>query len=125
MNRILLVFDDIKELEHIEVNLTRNGFKILKSSSLKDALTKTEGTMPDLIVVNTLDAEKEVELFCKQIKMKYLRKVLLPSLIELEDYLNIQTREHLVIRELLRNKKYRNNEIVFFISQKELASRPN
>ncbi|MES2397412.1 MAG: hypothetical protein V4549_15490 [Bacteroidota bacterium] len=125
MNRILLVFDDIKELEHIEVNLTRNGFKILKSSSLKDALTKTEGTMPDLIVVNTLDAEKEVELFSKQVKMKYLRKVLLPSLIELEDYLNIQTREHLVIRELLRNKKYRNNEIVFFISQKELASRPN
>jgi PleD family two-component response regulator len=125
MNRILLVFDDIKELEHIEVNLTRNGFKILKSSSLKDALTKTEGTMPDLIVVNTLDAEKEVELFSKQVKMKYLRKVLLPSLIELKDYLNIQTREHLVIRELLRNKKYRNNEIVFFISQKELASRPN
>lgn len=125
MNRILLVFDDIKELEHIEVNLTRNGFKILKSSNLKDALTKTEVTMPDLIVVNTLDAEKEVELFSKQIKMKYLRKVLLPSLIELEDYLNIQTREHLVVRELLRNKKYRNNEIAFFISQKELASRQN
>lgn len=81
--------------------------------------------MPDLIVINTLDAEKEVELFSKQIKMKYLRKALLPSLIELEDYLNIQTREHLVIRELLRNKKYRNDEIVFFISQKELASRPN
>lgn len=125
MNRILLVFDDIKELEHISVNLTRNGFKILKSSSLNDALTKTEGPMPDLIVINTLDAEKEVELFSKQIKMKYLRKALLPSLIELEDYLNIQTREHLVIRELLRNKKYRNDEIVFFISQKELASRPN
>lgn len=125
MNRILLVFDDIKELEHIEVNLTRNGFKILKSSSLKDALTKTEGSMPDLIVVNTLDAEKEVELFSKKVKMKYLRKALLPSLIELEDYLKIQTREHLVIRELLRNKKYRNNEIVFFISQKELVSQPN
>lgn len=125
MNRILLVFDDIKELEHIEVNLSRNGFKILKSSSLKDALIKTEGTMPDLIVVNTLDAEKEVELFSKQIKMQYMRKALLPSLIELEDYLNIQTREHLVIRELSRNKKYRNNEIVFFISKKELVSRPN
>ena len=125
MNRILLVFDDIKELENIEVNLTRNGFKILKSSSLKDALTKTEGTMPDLIVVNTLDAEKEVELFSKKVKMKYLRKALLPSLIELEDYLKIQTREHLVIRELLRNKKYRNNEIVFFISQKELVNQPN
>ncbi|MES2286433.1 MAG: hypothetical protein V4547_12155 [Bacteroidota bacterium] len=125
MNRILLVFEDIKELEHIEVNLIRNGFKILKSSNLKDALTEAEGTMPDLIVVNTLDAEKEVELFSKQVKMKYLRKALLPSLVELEDYLNIQTREHLVIRELLRNKKYRNNEIIFFISKKELVSRPN
>ncbi|MES2140985.1 MAG: hypothetical protein V4511_14860 [Bacteroidota bacterium] len=125
MNRILLVFDDIKELEHIEINLTRNGFKILKSSSLKDALAKAEGSMPDLIVVNTLDVEKEVELFSKQVKMKYLKKALLPSLIELEDYLNIQTREHLVIRELLRNKKYRNNEIVFYISKKELVSRPN
>jgi hypothetical protein len=125
MNRILLVFDDIEELEGIEVNLTRNGFKILKSSNLKDALIKTEGTMPDLIVVNTLDAQKEVELFSKQVKMKYLRKALLPSLVELEDYLKIQTREHLVIRELLRNKKYRNNEIIFFISQNELVSRPN
>ncbi len=125
MNRILLVFEDLKELEHIEVNLTRNGFKILKSSSLKEALTKAEGTMPDLIVVNTLDAEKEVKLFSKQVKMKYLRKALLPSLVELEDYLNIQTREHLVIRELLRNKKYRNNEIIFLISKKELVSRPN
>ena len=85
----------------------------------------TDGAMPDLIVVNTLNAEKEVELFGKQIKREYLRKALLPSLIELEDYLKIQTREHLVIRELLRYKKYRNNEIIFFISQKELISRPN
>ena len=33
MNRILLEFDDTKELEHVEVNLIRNGFKILKSSN--------------------------------------------------------------------------------------------
>lgn len=113
MNHILLVFDDIKELDHIEVNMIRNGFNILKSLSLKDALTKTKEITPDLIIVNTSDAEKEIELFSKQLKMKYLKKTLLQGSIGLEDYLNMQTREHIVIRSLTRNKEVRNNDLYF------------
>jgi len=122
---ILLVFDSTKELEPIETNLMRNGFQISKSEDLKDALKKAENAIPDLIVVNTINTEKDVEAFSKQVKMKYLRKVILPSAIELEDYLNIETSEHLVIRSLMLNKIYRNNKIVFFISQQEFKNYPN
>lgn len=117
-DRILLVFDNKKELDLIELNLTRNGFRILKCSNLSEALTTSKEEVPDLIVVNTSAAEKDVEGFSKTVKMKYLKKTLIPSLVKLEDYLNLQTREHIVIRELLRNQLYRKNEIVFFISQK-------
>ncbi len=120
MSRILFVFDNIKELNLLELNLTRNGFEIAISSSLNDALIKAKKMLPDLIVINTLDPEKDIELFGKQVDMKYVKKTLLPSMIELEDYLNIQTREHVVIKGLSRNKTYRDNEIIFLISQRKL-----
>jgi response regulator RpfG family c-di-GMP phosphodiesterase len=122
---ILLVFDSIKELELIETNLIRNGFQILKSENLDDALTKVKNVIPDLIVVNTANTEKDVEAFSKQVKMKYLKKVILPRALGLEDYLTIKTSEHLVIRSLMLNKVYRNNKIAFFISQNKFVSPSN
>lgn len=120
MNRILLVFDNTKELELLELNLTRNGFEIQKAGSLKDAISKAQHNAPDLIVINTSDAEKDVEAFSKQVNMKYVKKTVLPSLVELEDYLTIQTREHVVIKGLSRNKTYRDKEFLFLISQRKL-----
>lgn len=120
MNRILLVFENTKDLELLELNLTRNGFEIQKSGTLKDAITKIKNAVPDLIVINTTDAEKDIEAFSKQANMKYIKKTVSPSLVELEDYLTIQTREHVVIKGLSRNKAYRDNEIIFLISQKKL-----
>ncbi len=121
MNRILLVFENTKDLDLLELNLTRNGFEILRSGTLKDAITKVNDVVPDLIVINTTDVEKDVEAFGKQVNMKYVKKTVSPSLIELEDYLTIQTREHVVIKGLSRNKAYRDNEIIFLISQKKLS----
>ena len=121
MNRILLVFNNTKDLELLELNLTRNGFEIQKSGSLNDALAKAQKSPPDLIVINTSDAEKDVETFGKQVNMKYVKKTVLPSLLELEDYLTIQTREHVVIKGLSRNKTYRDKEFLFLISQRKLS----
>ena len=118
MSTILLIFDDIKELALLEDDLSRNGFQILKSSILKDALKKTEGTIPNLIVINTSDSENEIEQqLSKQTKTKYQKRKLFPGLIGLEGYLDLQTLEYTVIKSLLRNKKYTNDKAVFFISQ--------
>ncbi len=121
-NHILLVFDNIKELALVENNLVENGFEVLKSENLKEALTTAQSTIPALIVVNTLNAENDIEIFGKQVKMKYLKKVILPSSIDLEDYLTVETREHLVINTLMRNKIHRDNKVVFFISQKKFTT---
>ena len=120
MNHILLVFDNIKDLNHLELNLTRNGFEIQKAPTLNDAINKAKEKAPDLIVINTKDADKDVEAFRKHVNMKYVKKTVSPGLVELEDYLTIQTREHVVIKGLSRNTTYRDKEIIFLISQKKL-----
>jgi PleD family two-component response regulator len=119
-NRILLVFDNAQELDLLELNLTRNGFQTAKSSSLKHALSEAKNVLPDLIVINTADAEKDIEAFSKQVNMKYVKKTVLPGLAELKDYLTIQTPEHIIIKGLSRSKTYRDHEIIFFVSQKKL-----
>ena len=98
MQSVLLVFDDSKELEFIEANLIENGFKILKTDNLKEALIIAERTIPDLIVVNTFNSEFDLQLFTKQIKTERLKNVSLLSLIELEDYLKSSSKEHFVIK---------------------------
>lgn len=113
MNRILLVFDNVKELNLLELNLTRNGFEIQKAPSLKEAIGKAKEVLPDLIVINTKDVEKDVESFSKQVNMKYVKKTVSPGLVELEDYLTMQTGEHVVIKGLSRYTTYRNKEIIF------------
>ena len=98
MKRVLLVFDDQKELEFIESNLTENGFQIFKSDNLKEALTMAEKKLPELIVVNTLDTEIDLQTFCKKVKTERLKDVSILSLIELEDYLNTSSKEHFIVK---------------------------
>ena len=102
MKRVLLVFDDSKELEFIEANLAENGFQIFKSDNLKKALINAEKIIPDLIVVNTIDKEKDLELFSNQVKTERLNNVSILSLIELEDYLKASTKskKHFIIKPL-------------------------
>ncbi len=117
MNRILLIIENIKELGVLETNLTQNGFEIIKSPNLKDALIKLKEVAPNLIVINTADTEEAIEQFNKEVKKKYLKKTVLPSVIALEDYLAFQTLEHLVIKGLSETKKHRDKKTVFFISK--------
>ena len=98
MKSVLLVFDDSKELEFIEENLSENGFQVFKSGNLKEALINAERTIPNLIVVNTLDSESAIQLFSKQIKTDKLKNVTLLSLIDLEDYLKFSSTEHFVVK---------------------------
>ena len=99
MKSVLLVFDDSKELEFIEANLTENGFQVFKADNLKDALTLAEKKIPNLIVVNTFDSEFNLQLFSKQIKTERLKNVSLLSLIELENYLKTSSgKEHFVVK---------------------------
>ncbi len=98
MKSVLLVFDDQKELEFIEVNLIENDFHVFKTNNLKDALVLAEKKLPELIVVNTLDRELNLRLFSTQIKMGQLKNITLLSLIELEDYLKTDFTEHIVVK---------------------------
>ena len=99
MKSVLLIFEDPKELDFIEANLSENGFEIFRSQNLKEALISAEKNIPDLIVVNTFDSESAIQLFSKQIKTERLKKVKLLSLIELENYLKISFgKEHLVVK---------------------------
>ncbi len=122
MMRILFVSDNTKWFELIEKELTWNGFQSIKSPNLKDALKKAKGIVPDLIVVNTVDTEQEIGVFCTKIKMKYHRRKLITGFIGLDDYLKMETPEHIVIRGLSHNIEHISNEIVFFLSQNTLPT---
>lgn len=98
MKSVLLVFNDPKELEFIEANLNENGFQVFKSENLKDALCIAQNTVPDLIVVNTLDTQQDLKLFNEQIKSEALKDVIILSLIQLEDYLNSSSPQHFIIK---------------------------
>lgn len=98
MDSVLLVFDDTRELDFIEANLSENGFRVIKSDNLKDALILAEKTFPNLIVVNTFDSESAILLFSSQIKTEPLKDTILLSLIELEDYLKVSSTEHFVVK---------------------------
>ena len=122
MKSVLLIFEDSKELDFIKANLCENGFQIFTSNNLKDGLINAERNIPNLIVVNTLDSERTIQLFSKQIKTKQLKNVILLSLIELEDYLKASSVEHLVVKpvrpklllSLIRNVM--NNEEINWLS---------
>ncbi|MCX6295296.1 MAG: hypothetical protein NTX97_04365, partial [Bacteroidetes bacterium] len=98
MKSVLLVFDDAKELEFIEENLIENGFEIYRCCNLKDAVIIAETTIPNLIVVNTIDSESDFYRFTQQIKIDRLKDVTILSLIELEDYLKTSTKEHFIVK---------------------------
>lgn len=117
-NAVLLVCSDIKELKIIEENLSRNGFEFLKAKSLNDALIKVEKDKPDLIIISSSESEQDIELFRNRLKTSYIKKVLSPSSINWEDYINFETIEHLVIRSLRQNKSSFNKKVVFFIFRK-------
>jgi DNA-binding response OmpR family regulator len=80
MKRILLVFDDEREMEFMEENLRENGFEIFKCSNLKDVFELALKITPDLIVLNTLDMESAMELFNKNAKKMQLKNTSILSL---------------------------------------------
>lgn len=98
MKSVLLVFDDSKELEFIEANLTESGYQVLTSDNLKEALIVTENNTPDLIVVNIFDSKSSIQLFSQQIKTEKLKNTSLMCLIELEEYLKFSSSEHFVVK---------------------------
>lgn len=100
MKSVLLVFDDSKELEFIEANLSENGFQVYKTDNLKSAMNLAKKIVPNLIVVNTFDSEAKLHLYSEQIKAEArLKNVSLLSLIELENYLKTSFgKEHFVVR---------------------------
>lgn len=98
MKNVLLIFEDPKELDFIEANLIENGFKVFTANNLKEGLINAELNIPNLIVVNSFDSERTIQLFSKQIKTKELKNVILLSLVEMEDYLRASSVEHLVVK---------------------------
>lgn len=116
INHILLVYNNLEELESIELNLNRNGFATQKSHNIKDAIQKIKKTLPDIVVISDTQLQSDIDFFEKEATKIYTQKKLIPSFLKLTDYINIETFEHIVLRELARNKKLRNNETLFLIS---------
>jgi CheY-like chemotaxis protein len=116
INHILLVYNNLEELESIELNLNRNGFATQKSHNMKDAIQKIKKTLPDIVVISDTQLQSDIDFFEKEATKIYTQKKLIPSFLKLTDYINIETFEHIVLRELARNKKLRNNETLFLIS---------
>lgn len=98
LKKVLLVFDDPKELDFIKLNLADNGYEVFKAENLIEALLIAERVIPDLVVVNTADSETSVRSFGKQLKADSLKNVILLTLIELEDYLKVSNIEHYVVK---------------------------
>lgn len=116
INQILLVYSNLEELKPIETILNRNGFKTQKSPNLSDAILKIQKTHPDIVVISDTHLQSDIDFFEKETTKIYTQKKLIPSFLKLNDYINIQTLEHIVLREFSRNKKLRNNETLFLIS---------
>lgn len=100
MKSVLLVFDDQRELDFIDVNLSENGFNVFKTESLLNAIKASECVIPDLIVVNTCNNESELQMFIRQIKTERLKNVSILSLVELEYYLKASEKEFFVVKPL-------------------------
>ncbi len=124
IQNVLLVFDNAKELESAAIDLSRNGFETMKSGNLSDALNKVKNANPDLIVIKTSDAEKDIEQFRNHLKIGYFKKTLCPGVIRLDDYLHLQTTEHIIMRGL-SNKNAANNKVVFYFSGKDFSYQAN
>lgn len=100
MQSVLLIFENSKELEFTEYNLSESGFQVFKALNLKDGLTLAKEIVPDLIVVNTADTSISLLQFNKQLKGLQLKDTLLLCLTELEDYLFASSTKYLVIKPL-------------------------
>lgn len=100
MKRILLVFDDEREMEFMQANLIENGFEIFTTSDLKEVMNLALKTSPDLIVLNTLDLGSATELFNKNSKKEELKNTSILSLIELKDYLYVSNEEYFIVKPI-------------------------
>ncbi len=100
MKRILLVFDDEKEMNFMETNLKENGFEIFKSSNVKNILDQATKVVPDLIVLNTLDTEYALALFNTNLKGEQLKNTSIISLIDPKDYLSVSNEEYFIVKPI-------------------------
>jgi DNA-binding response OmpR family regulator len=100
MKRILLVFDDEKEMNFMETNLKENGFEIFKSSNVKNILDQATKVIPDLIVLNTLDTEYALALFNTNLKAEQLKNTSIISLIDPKDYLSVSNEEYFIVKPI-------------------------
>jgi DNA-binding response OmpR family regulator len=100
MKRILLVFDDEKEMSFMEANLKESGFEIFKSSNVKDILDLATHVIPDLIVLNTLDTAFALTLFNTNSKTDSLKNTSVISLIDLKDYLSVSNEEYFIVKPI-------------------------
>ena len=100
MKRILLVFDDEKEMSFMEANLKENGFEIFSSSNVKEILDLATRVIPDLIVLNTLDTAFVLALFNTNFKSEQLKNTSVISLIDPKDYLSVSNEEYFIVKPI-------------------------
>jgi len=98
MKNVLLIFDDYTEIDFIAFNLAENGYHVFKAMSLKEGLIKAAEIVPELIVVNCLDAPNDIYQFSTRLKTEQMKDVLLLCLIDLADYLYSPTKKHFVVK---------------------------
>jgi DNA-binding NtrC family response regulator len=100
MKRILLVFDDEKEMNFMEANLKESGFQIYSSSNVKDILGLATQVIPDLIVLNTLDTAFALAIFNSKLKTEQLKNTIVISMVDPKDYLSISDEEYFIVKPI-------------------------
>jgi DNA-binding NtrC family response regulator len=100
MKRVLLIFDDYKELAFFEENLSENKFQISKSPNLEDATIKIKTDIPDLIVVNTSNEETDLELLNSLLLKDSLKHTIFISPNYFGNTITTTSKNHLVIQSI-------------------------
>lgn len=101
MERVLLIYDNIHELNFFQTKLEEENISVYKSDKLSEASLLAETTAPTLIVVNATYCEDDVVEFCKQLKdANSHRDVTILSLVETENYYASPYIDHLMVKPI-------------------------
>ncbi len=98
--KILLVFDDEREMDFMDANLKESGFEVSRSNAVSEVLDLVKKTSPDLLVLNTLDTEFILELFNSGLRSDQLKDTTILSLIEPKDYSYVSEEEYFIIKPI-------------------------
>jgi response regulator RpfG family c-di-GMP phosphodiesterase len=101
MEKALLVYDHIHELNFFQTKLEEDNVIVYKSDNLNEALLLAETVIPSLVVINAHYSEDDIVAFCKKVKSTDLSAdITILSLVESENYYASPYIDHLMVKPI-------------------------